>query len=131
MSENKTDLLGDDNLLDIDEEFTQDSKLDLDVFIKSGLLSAQRALLAGVVKGNVGEAMTAYSILIEQLEVIAIAKKYLGEDYARRIDEYLKSKEYREIERKDVKLAKLANRKLHLILCNIADTAPLNMPIKV
>lgn len=117
-------------IFDFDDDLNVDVKIRPNFYIHNAILMAQRTLLFSVAKSTVTDGLTAYSILIEQIEVLSKAAQYIDEKYYNSIEEFKKTKEYQEVERKDVKLAKLSNKKLELLMFELFSRSPTHTPMK-
>lgn len=118
------------DILDFKDEPDKEIKINPDYYIHTGLLMAQKSLVFSVAKGSVSEGITSFFILIEQIEVLAKAAEYIGEEYEAEIKKYLRSDEYLSTEKKEVQMAKLANKKLYYIMKEVFGKAPLDTPLK-
>lgn len=121
----------DDGVLDFDPDLSKDGSISAESLINSALVYAQKSLMNSVMKSNVQDGILAFSMFIDYIEVLAESKKYINEEYFKKIKEYQQTQEYKEIKREDVKMGKLAKQKLRLMLCAIFDTAPIDEPMKV
>ena len=96
-------------------------------YLHYGLISAQRILMIAASQGSIKEGIVSYSLIIEQMEVIAKSSGVLesnqeiGEDgqqitFQIKLDKFLQSPEYLQEKSEIVRTGKLANHKLYLIL---------------
>lgn len=117
------------DLVDFDEESWSGGDVDLNYFLKRGIAQAQTVLSKVGEKGTMAQSILTYSIVVGQLESLAKAKKYIKEDYDEKIEKFLKSKQYTEAKRDEMKWAMLANKKFHLIVHGIVDEEPVDTPL--
>jgi hypothetical protein len=120
----------DDKILDFNDDTNLDVKIKPNFYIHNALLMAQRTLMFATAKGTVSEGLLTYSIFIEQLEVLCRAADYLEENYEKSINDFRESKEYKDQKREEVKMAKLANKKLELIMKSVFELSPTQFPMK-
>jgi len=119
------------NVFDFEDDSKDfDIKIKPNCYIHMALLSAQKTLMYSVAKTSVGDGLVAYSIFIEQIEVLSKAADYLSEDYDTEVTEYKESEAYLGIKREEVKMARLANKKLYLLMKQIFHSAPTEFAIK-
>jgi len=121
----------DENIFNFDDEKMQEVKIRPDYYIHTALLMAQRSLMFSVAKSSVGEGLTAYSVFVEQIEVLCKAAGYIDEDYFEEIKSYKNTDEYKKQGRSDVQMSKLANKKLELLMKNVFKGSPLEFSLKL
>lgn len=129
--ENKETNTFDANILNFDDDVNTDIRIKPNYYIHMGILMAQRTLMFSVAKTSVGEGLLAYSVFIEHIEVICRAANYLSDDYETELNNFKNNDEYKKIERQDVKMAKLANKKLELIMKSVFKGSPVDFPMKL
>lgn len=115
--------------MDFDDQF-KDIKINPDLYIHYCLLHAQRTLMFSVMKSTASEGLLAYSVFIEQLEVLCKAAGYIEEDYNKEIEAYKKTSEVTNQERKDVRMVKIANKKLEILMTYVFGRTALHMPLQ-
>lgn len=116
-----------DDVLDADEVEGTDVQINPDVYLHNALLKAQKALI----KDNMQEGLLQFRLLVEHVEVITRASKMLEIEYKMELEEYLKSKEYKEESKENIKSVRLANKKLELILKEVFSRKVQITPIKM
>ena len=89
-------------------------------FIYTALLKAQSALL----NENITEGIIQYRLIIEHIETLCRSSRMLRKGYEEQIEEYKKTKEYKESKKTISKDAKLANKKMELLLSTIFSNSP-------
>lgn len=118
------------DMLNYDDVPDQDIKINPNFYIHNAIITAQKTLMVSVLKSSVSDGIIAYMVFIEHIEVLARAAKYISQDYFTKVNDFKESKEYTEIERKDIQMAKLANKKLLFLMEEVFGRAPLTTPLK-
>jgi hypothetical protein len=115
------------DILDFTDESNLDIKLKPNFYIHMAILMAQKTLTLSVVKTSITEGLLAYCIFIEHIEMLCSAADYLSPEYKNDIENFKKSAEYTTTEFK-AQSAKLANKKLELLMKEIFKRTPLSQP---
>ena len=100
-----------DKIIDIDEVVGTDIKINPDFYIHNALVKAQQVLA----DDNIESGFLKFRILIENIEVLCKAANMVGDDYKKEIEEFVKTEDYLQ-EKEKIKMAKLANKKLRLLM---------------
>lgn len=117
-------------VFDIPEEVYSDDSININKYLNVAILTAQKILPNATLKGNLDDGLLAYSLQIDQAEMFAQAGNYLSEAYETDLKAYKNTQEFKSITREGVKMAKLANKKLFLIMREIGEKAPSHVPMK-
>lgn len=118
------------NILDFNDEADTNIKIRPNYYIHMAILMAQRTLMFSVVKTTISEGMLAYSVFIEHIEMLCRAAEYITDTYDESVRLFKESEEYTQINRQDVKTAKLANKKLELLMKEVFSRAPQEFKLK-
>jgi len=125
------DEIEDTNILDYKDEMNTDIKIKPSFYIHLGIIMAQKTLMYSVAKTNISEGITGYMVLIEHIETLCKAAGYISDQYEIEIKAYRESEEIQSITRNDVKMAKMANKKLGLLMKEVFSRAPTTEPLKI
>lgn len=125
-----TDKNYDMDVLDFDDKFDPNIKITPNYYIHMALLMAQKTLMISVMKTDIREGLTAYSILIEHIEMICKAAEYIDNTYDNKIKEYRDGEECKDINNESIKLAKISNFKLQILLKEIFRRSPTEFNLK-
>lgn len=127
MSDNNMGDFGgiDSSILDFNDEPDMNIKIKPNYYIHTALLMAQRTLMISVLKSSVTDGIISYMVFVEHIEVLCKAAGYLGEEYDGKVKEYTTTEEYKNIERKDIQMAKLSNKKLEILMSEIFGRSPI------
>lgn len=118
------------NILDFNDDITNlDIKIKPNYYIHMALIMAQRTLMISVLKTNIGEGVTAYSVLIEHIEMICKAAEYLSDDYETKLRDFKNSEEVNKLTSETIKLAKISNMKLQLLMKEVFGRSPSETPL--
>ena len=115
-----------DKIVDIDEISGVDIKINPDYYIHSALLKAQKAL----VNENIKEGFAQFKILIEHIESLCRAAKMIDNDYTKQVSEFEETKEIKEEKDPFVKMVRIANKKLELLMTGVFDKKIITDPLK-
>lgn len=127
--ENITDV--EKSIMDYEDDKDTDVKIKPNFYIHNAILKMQNVLMFGVGKTNIGEGIIAYTVLVEQIEVLCKSAGYINDEYDEKIKNYTSSEEYKAIKKDEVRMAKLANKKLGLLMRTVFSKAPVEMPINL
>lgn len=116
-------------ILNFQDEANENIKIRPSYYIHNAILMAQRTLMFSVMKTSVGDGIIAYSIFIEHIEVLCKAANYLTDDYKDGISKYKDEEEYKKAEN-NIKIAKLSNKKLELLMKEVFHKSDLTSPLK-
>ncbi len=116
------------DILDYTDESNMDIKLKPNFYIHMAIIMAQKTLTLSVVKSNIAEGLLAYCIFIEHIEMLCSAADYLSPEYNLNIENFKKSEEYIKTDPKALS-AKLANKKLELLMKEIFKRSPISAPV--
>jgi Na+-transporting NADH:ubiquinone oxidoreductase subunit NqrF len=117
----------DNRIVDIDEVIGTDVKINPDYYIHSALIKAQQALIKDDVKGGFMQ----FRVIVEHIEILTRAANMLTPKYAEEVDKYKKTDEYSKEEDNFVRLTKLANKKLELLLIEVFANKVSTEPMKI
>ena len=117
-------------LLDFKDDIKADMKINPDYYIHSALLMAQRTLMLSVFKTSISEGILGYSVLIEHIEMLCRAAGYITEEYPKKILEFQNSPEFQKIQGSDIKMSKMANKKLELLMTEVFGRTPITSALK-
>ena len=82
--------------------------------------------------GGIKEGILGYKIFIEHIEVVCRSGNFLDkEEYKKNLTEFLDSKEIKEEGDTLVKMARISNKKLELLLEEVFKRAPTNDTLKI
>ena len=116
-----------DEIVGVDEVAGTDIKINPDYYIHHALLKAQVALT----KENLTEGLIQFRIMVEHLEGLCKAAKLLDkEKYALAIKEFIESDDYKKEEDQKLKSARLANKKIELIMVEAFENRVRTEPMK-
>jgi hypothetical protein len=124
----------DSSIMDVDEDIDSDvKKINPLVYIHHAILSSQKILMVSVMKpGGIKEGILGYKIFIEHIEVVCRSGNFLDkEEYQKKLMLFLDSKEMKEEGDTLVKMAKISNMKLELLLEEVFKRAPTNDTLKI
>lgn len=108
-------------IIDIDEVVGTDIKINPDYYIHNAIMSAQKALA----DENLAEGIVKFRIFIEHIEVLSRSAGMLQHSkYEEEIEEFMKTEEYTKTEEK-LQSAKLANKKLELLMKRVFQNKPI------
>lgn len=110
-----------DGVFDIPEESYSDDTININKYLNIAILTAQKILPNSTLKGDIENGFTAYGLQIEQAEMFARAGGFLSEDYDKDLKEYINSAEIKSITKDSIKSARIANKKLFLIMREIGE----------
>lgn len=110
-----------DGVFDIPEETYNDDTININKYLNIAILTAQRILPNSTLKGDIENGFTAYGLQIEQAEMFARAGGYLSPDYDKDLKKYIDSDDIKNIEKDSIKMARIANKKLFLIMREIGE----------
>lgn len=118
------------SILDFNDDINNlDVKIKPNYYIHMALLMAQRTLMISVLKSDIREGITAYSVLIEHIEMLCRASKYISESYDEDIKKYItEDTNYKKAEG-TIQLAKLSNMKLQLLMREVFGRSPSEAPL--
>jgi len=102
-------------------------KINPDFYIHNAIIKAQQSLL----NPNFKEGLAQYRIFIEHIEILCKSGGLASTDYGTKIDEYIKSNEYKELKEGEQKSHYLANKKLELLLNSVFKNKPLKSQLKL
>lgn len=105
-----------------------DIRIKPNFYIHTALLMIQRTLAFSVIK-NASDGLIAYSVLVEQIESLCRAAKHISDDYDEDVKKFTEEQEKQKDVRQDVKMARLANKKLELLMKNVFATSPSQAPL--
>lgn len=109
-------------VFDVEDVEDTNIKINPDFYIHNAILKAQQALLHPDMK----EAHIRYSLFVEHIEMLCRAAKKIDTDYDSRIAQYKNDEEYKNSVDL-IKQAKLANKKLGLIMDAVFDQKPMTI----
>ncbi len=115
-----------DKIVDTDEISGVDMKINPDYYIHSALLKAQKALI----NENIKEGYAQFKILIEHVESLCRAAKMIDNDYPMLLSEFENTKEIKEEKDSFVKMVRIANKKLELLMTGVFDKKVITDPLK-
>lgn len=118
-----------DGVYAINDDSFNDSNLDIYTHMNRILGILETILPNAIMKNNLTEGLTAYSLTVEQLEIFAKASMVLKQEYDDKIKLYRESEEYKTIQ-ENYKMIKMAHYKLGLILSEIAYKQPSTEPLR-
>lgn len=117
------------NILDFNDDMSNlDIKIKPNYYIHMALIMAQRTLMISVLKSNVSEGITAYRILIEQIEMLCRAADYISEDYDEEIKKLENDAEIKKLNETS-RFAKISNKKLYLLMKEVFGRSPSETPL--
>lgn len=117
------------SILDFNDDITNlDIKIKPNYYIHMALIMAQRTLMISVLKTNVNEGITAYRILIEQIEMLCSAADYISDGYYESVKEIENSEEVKKLSDTS-KIAKISNIKLKLLMKEVFGRSPSETPM--
>lgn len=119
------------NILSFNDEPDLNIQIKPNYYIHMALLMAQRTLMVSLLKQGVQDGILVYSIFIEHIEVLSRSGGLLSSDYGQKLSAYMSSPEYTSIEKKDIAMARLANRKLEYLMSEIFGRSPINSPLRI
>lgn len=114
----------DQAIMDIDEFDARDTKINPDLYIHFAIMKAQQALI----HEDTSKGFLQFRVIVEHLESVCRAAKYLPDDYDIEVSkvtgEVVEEKDY------SVKHARIANKKMEVIMKAVFDRAPQAFPLK-
>lgn len=105
----------DADVIDNEDFNATDIKINPDFYIHNAIVKSQAALA----NPNMKEGFLQYRQFIEHIEVLCRAAGRLDKDYSSSIETFKESEEYTGAENESIKSARLANKKLELLMDNI------------
>ena len=116
----------DDQIENVDEILGTDVKINPDYYIHSALLKAQQALITEDVQSG----FLQFRMLVEHIEVLCKAAKMLSGDYEETLKKFKETTEYMEEKKDYIKVARLANKKIELLMTEVFSSKISTDPLK-
>jgi len=116
----------DEEVIDTDEVIGADVKITPQFYIHHALIKAQKCLS----KDNLGEGLVQFRFLVEHIEVLCRAAGMLSGDYETNIQNFIKSKEYADLDKEQTKSVNLANKKIELLMQEVFSSTVSTNPLK-
>ena len=114
-------------VVDTDQILNTDIKLNPDFYIHNAIVKAQQALISEDLRSG----LIQFRVLIEHVESLCRAGRLTDDSYDESIEEYKRSEEYSAEDDALIKKAKIANKKLELLMTEIFDNKTLTGHLKV
>lgn len=114
-------------ILDFKDELNKELNITANFYINQAILMAQRCLLFSVGKTSINDGIIGYRVYIEQIETFARAAEKLPDNYDNDMQEFEKNLKEEGV----IKIAKIANKKLELIMKKIFKSSPQKAIIKL
>ena len=119
------------SIMEYEDEYSYDGHLKPNTYIHFAIISSQKVLLASSLKGSFNDGVLSYAILIEQIENMCKAAGYIDEEnYNKLIGEFKSSEDYLNND-KLISIAKLANKKLYLLMKEVFSKSTIHSPLKL
>jgi len=117
------------------DEADTNIKINPNYYLHNAILKSQNILMFSTAKGVIDQGLIAYTIFVEHIETIAEAADMLKvkeeeKTYKEKIEDYKKSEEYKKLTDNNIKMARLSNFKLKLILTEVFSRSPSDIPLK-
>lgn len=116
-------------ILDEDNIGDMNIRINPNYYIHTALIKAQQSLMLSAYKGSIKDGITAFRIFIEHIEVLCKAADLLDSTYEKQIEDFKNSDEFKTSE-KDIQEAKLANKKVEILMRQVFHRGALSLNLQ-